>query len=110
LSICLTAWTWHLATSICLVRWKPPWWQTFHWWWRGQNEGVEVAETTVKRLLCCGFQRTDKAMEQVHQCWWRIWQEIYVFSRFEYHMLYVSHPFLTYLLTLPHKSTVFTQN
>jgi hypothetical protein len=26
---------------------------------------AEVAETTVKRLLCCGFRRTSKAMGQV---------------------------------------------
>jgi hypothetical protein len=30
--------------------------------------GAEVAETTVKRLLCCGFRRTDKAMGQAYQC------------------------------------------
>jgi hypothetical protein len=46
--------------------------------------GAEVAETTVKRLLCCGFRRTGKAMGQVYQCWWRICREINVFSRFEY--------------------------
>jgi hypothetical protein len=34
-----------------------------------------VAETTVKRILCCGFRRTGKAMGQVYHCWWRIcWQ------------------------------------
>jgi hypothetical protein len=27
--------------------------------------GAEVAETTVKRLLCCGFRRTGKAMGRV---------------------------------------------
>jgi hypothetical protein len=30
--------------------------------------GAEVAEATVKRLLCCGFRRTGKAMGQVYQC------------------------------------------
>jgi hypothetical protein len=30
---------------------------------------AEVSETTVKRLLCCGFRRTCKAMGQVYQCW-----------------------------------------
>jgi hypothetical protein len=29
---------------------------------------AEVAETTVKILLCCIFQLTAKAMEQVCQC------------------------------------------
>jgi hypothetical protein len=36
------------------------------------RSGVEVTEATVKRLLCCGFQRTGKVMGQVYQCWWRI--------------------------------------
>jgi hypothetical protein len=40
--------------------------------------GAEVVETTVKRLLCCGFRRTGKAMGQVYQCWWRICREINV--------------------------------
>jgi hypothetical protein len=31
---------------------KPPRWQTFRWWRRGWNGGAEVAETTVKELLC----------------------------------------------------------
>jgi hypothetical protein len=34
-----------------------------------------VAETTVIRLLCCGFQRTGKAMGHLYQCWWRICRE-----------------------------------
>jgi hypothetical protein len=29
---------------------------------------AEVAETTVKIILCCGFRRTGKAMGQVYQC------------------------------------------
>jgi hypothetical protein len=36
------------------------------------RSGAEVAEVTVKRLLCCGFQHTGIAMGQVYQCWWRI--------------------------------------
>ena len=31
--------------------------------------GEEVAETTIKRLVCCGFPRTGKAMGQVYRCW-----------------------------------------
>jgi hypothetical protein len=46
----------------------------------------KVAETTVKILLYCGFRRTDKAMGQVYQCWWRICQVKIVFSRFECHI------------------------
>jgi hypothetical protein len=65
------------------------------------RSGSEVAETTVKRLLCCGFRRTGKAMGQMNQCWWRICREIDVFSRFEYHMFYILYPFVTLLLTLP---------
>jgi hypothetical protein len=49
-----------------------------------------VAETAVKRLMCCWFRRTDKAMGQVYQCWWSIWREINVFSRL--------YPFVNYLL------------
>jgi hypothetical protein len=79
----------------------PPWWHTFRWW-RGLNGGMEVAKTTVKRLLCCGFWHTGEAMGQVYQCWWRICREINVFSRFKYHMFYVLYEFVTYLLTLPH--------
>jgi hypothetical protein len=62
---------------------------------------AEVAETAVKRLRCCGFRYTGKAIGQVYQCWWRICWEINVFSMFEYHMFYVLYPFVTYLLTLP---------
>jgi hypothetical protein len=32
------------------------------------TKGAEVAETTVKRFLCCGFRRSGKAMGQVYQC------------------------------------------
>jgi myo-inositol-1-phosphate synthase len=31
------------------------------------DDEKEVAETTVKRLLCCGFRRTGKAMGQEYQ-------------------------------------------
>jgi hypothetical protein len=57
-------------------------WQMFLWWRRGWNGSAEVAETTAKRLLCCGFRRTAKAMRQLYQCWWRICREINVFSTF----------------------------
>jgi hypothetical protein len=60
-----------------------------------------MAETTVKRLLCCRFRRTGKAMREVYQCSCRICREINVFSRLEYHTFYVLYPFVTYLLTLP---------
>jgi hypothetical protein len=63
-----------------------------------------VAETTVKRLLCCGFRRTGKAMGQMYRCMWRICREVHVFLTFEYHMFYVLYPFVTYLLTLPRTS------
>jgi hypothetical protein len=46
---------------------------------------VEAAETTVRRLLCCGFRCTGKTTGQAYQCWWRICREIHVFYRFEYH-------------------------
>jgi hypothetical protein len=54
--------------------------------------GAEVAETTVKRQLFCGFRRTGKAMGHVNQCWWTICREINVFPRLEYHMFCVLYP------------------
>jgi hypothetical protein len=87
--------------SVCRVKRFTSRWQMFRWWRRGWNRGAEVAETTVKRFLCCGFRRTGKAMGHVYQCWWRICREINVFPRFEYHMFYVLYPFVTCLLTLP---------
>jgi hypothetical protein len=52
------------------------------------NGGAEVAETTVKRLLCFGFRSIGKAMGQVYQWLWRICREMDFFfcSRLEYHM------------------------
>jgi hypothetical protein len=50
---------------------------------------AEMAETTVKRLLCCGFQHTGKAMGQGYQCWWRICREIKCF--FQVQILHVLH-------------------
>jgi hypothetical protein len=47
------------------------WAAKFRWWRRGWNGGAELAETTVKRILCCGFRRTGKATGQVYH-WWRI--------------------------------------
>jgi hypothetical protein len=87
--------------SVCGVKRFTSGWQMFRWWRRGWNGDAEVAETTVKRLLCCGFRRTGKAMGQVYQCWWRICREINVFFRFEYPMFYVLYTFVTYLLTPP---------
>jgi hypothetical protein len=59
-----------------------------------------VAETTVKRLLCCGFRRIGKAMGQVCQCWWKVCREIIIFSGLKYHMYCVLYQFVTYLLAL----------
>jgi hypothetical protein len=38
-----------------------------------ETEVRKCLRTTVKRLLCCGFRRTGKAMGQVYQCLWKIW-------------------------------------
>jgi hypothetical protein len=65
--------------SVCRVKRFTSVWPTFRWWRRGWNEGAEVAEKTLKRLLCCGLLRTDKAMGQVYQCWRRMCWEINVF-------------------------------
>jgi hypothetical protein len=43
------------------------------------SQGRSKVVVAVKRLLCCGFRRTAKAMTQVYQCWWRIFQVIYFF-------------------------------
>jgi hypothetical protein len=74
----------------CLLR------KAFHNWIEKLSQGrskvadysrsSEVAETTVKRLLRCWFRRTGKAMGQVYQCRRKIYQEINVFSGFEYHI------------------------
>jgi hypothetical protein len=45
-------------------------------------------------------------MGPVYQCWWMTCREIHVFYAFKYHMCYVLHPFVTYLLTLPRNLTV----
>jgi hypothetical protein len=82
--------------SVCRVKRFTTGWQTFRWWRRGWNGGGEVAETTVKRLLCRGFRRPGKAMGPVHQCWWRICREINIFFpgsnitcfTFYFHLIY----------------------
>jgi hypothetical protein len=66
-----------------------------------------VTEITVKRLVCCGFRRTGKAMGHVYQCWWRICREINDFMWVKYHMFYVLDPIVTYLLTLPRINSYF---
>jgi hypothetical protein len=43
-----------------------------------------------KRLPCCGFRRTGKAMGQVYQCWWRICHEINVLPRFKHPLHFIS--------------------
>jgi hypothetical protein len=62
--------------------------------------GAEVVEATVKRLLCCGFRRTGKAMGQVCLCWRTICRERNAFTRFEYRVFYVLYPLVIYLPTL----------
>jgi hypothetical protein len=43
---------------------------------------LEVAETTVKELLFCGFQSTGKAMDKcMHQCWYRILSRVRLVTR-----------------------------
>jgi hypothetical protein len=74
--------------SVCHVKCFTTGWQTFHWWRRGWNGGVEVAETLVKRLQCCGFQSTGKAMGHV-------WMLVEDMSRnkcfFQVHISHVLH-------------------
>jgi hypothetical protein len=91
---------------LCVPPKKTPWWQMFRWW-RGWIGCVEVTETTVNRLLCCGFRRTGKAMGQVYQCWWRICREIhFFFSRFECFMfMFYIHLLPIYWFSLVHCAT-----
>jgi hypothetical protein len=60
--------------------------------------GADVAETTVRRHLFCGFRPTGKAMGQVYQCRSRICREINILSMLEYHIFYVFYPFVIYFL------------
>jgi hypothetical protein len=48
--------------------------------------GAKLGGTTHKRLLCCRFRRTGKAMGQMYQCWWMICREIIFFFTYEYRM------------------------
>jgi hypothetical protein len=50
-------------------------------------------------------------MGQVYQCWWKICREINVsFFSFEYHMFYVSYPFVAYLLTASYNRLVLVHS
>jgi hypothetical protein len=40
-------------------------------------------------------------MEQAYKCRWKIYREINVFCRFEYHIFCLLYPFVSYLLILP---------
>jgi hypothetical protein len=80
--------------SVCRLRRFTTGWQTFRWWRRGWNGDAEVAETTDKRLLRCGFRRTGKAMGQVEDMSRNIFFQVRI-------SLYILYQFVTYLLTLP---------
>jgi hypothetical protein len=102
LNISLTARTWHLLTSICLVRWKQSRWQIFRWWRRGWNGGGEVADTTDKNFFAAGF----KAAQNVWILLEYMSRNKCFLSRFEYRTFYVLYPFVAYLLTLPRTISV----
>jgi hypothetical protein len=53
---------------------------------------AEVAETTVKRLMCCVFRSTGKAMRQVYHYWWRICQRNNFSPSFHNHVFRVLYP------------------
>jgi hypothetical protein len=65
-------------------------------------------ETTVKRLLCCGFRRSGKEIGRLYQSWWRIWREIVVFfgSNITYFEFYI-HLWPFYWLSLVNWSCSF---
>jgi hypothetical protein len=71
--------------------------------------GAEVTELTVKRLLCCGFRRTGKAMGQVYQYWCMMRREVNVFfCLFEYQCFNILYPFVTYILNLSRNISLHT--
>jgi hypothetical protein len=87
---------------------KPPWWQTFRWWWRGWNGGATVAETTAKRLEYCAFRRTGKAMGRVYQCWWWLCREIMFAPGSNITCVaFCIHLWATYWLSLVYRSKKF---
>jgi hypothetical protein len=52
-----------MVGSVCRVKLFTAEWLTFCWW-RGWNGGAEVAETTVKRILCCGVSTLVKRWDK----------------------------------------------
>jgi hypothetical protein len=60
-----------------------------------------VAKTAVKRLLCCRFRRTGKALGQDYQRWWRICREIIFFLDFIIACFTFLYPFVKYFPTIP---------
>jgi hypothetical protein len=84
-------------------------WEAVHNWLEKFSEGrskfaddarpgAEVAETTLKGLLCYGFRRTGKAIDKLVEDTSR--NKCFPPPRFEYHMFYVLYPFVTFLLNL----------
>jgi hypothetical protein len=83
--------------SVCCIKQITIGWQTFHWWQRGWNGSAKVAETTVKRLICCWFWRTGKGMGQ---CWRRLCWEINVFPSMNITFMFYIHLWPIYWLSL----------
>jgi hypothetical protein len=102
LNIHLTAHTWPLVTSISMVCWKTTLLANVWLKMKRLNQRCRSGWDTSKMILSCRFWCISKVMGQVYQCWWRICQEINVFSRFEYHMFYLLYPIVTFLLTIPY--------
>jgi hypothetical protein len=65
-----------------------------------------MAETIVKRLPCCRFRRTGKAMISVSVLAEDMSRNKCFFPRSEYHMFHVLYPLVTYLLTVPSMSPI----
>jgi hypothetical protein len=66
----------------------------FRCWQRGWNGGEEVAETTLKRPLCCGFRRDGTSVSMLME---DMSGNICFSPKFEYHVFYVLYPFVTWL-------------
>jgi hypothetical protein len=95
----------------------PRLWQTFQWWRRSWNGGAEVAETTLERLIRCGFWRTRKAIGLVYHSLLSFTVSVLVKDMWRNHFFFLVsnitylkflYTFMNYLLALPRKNCHFS--
>jgi hypothetical protein len=85
--------------SVCRVKRFTTEWETFSLMTKLKRSCASGFDNSQKNSVL-RFRSTDKAMEQVYQCCWRICREIHVFIGSNIICFYILHPFVTYLLTL----------